>query len=330
MQALIEFLASPNSAILAGIVLASAIVIWNWRYVLFSLLFVQLVVGVSLANSGAVPLQWAIIQIAITALSCTIIGLSAYRTVPTSTTARQSGTWWLRLLAVAMLFAGWRILHFNPNFPQLTAPLMQLFIWIAGCALLTLGLGDNPLYAGFALVLWMIPVQSFIAVVVHIPSLVALAGILQILISLAISYLLISDFATESTPRIVLTDVAFPSEMATLPVDIGIGSVAGTLEVAMRRQWQVLQSKGQEFIDAQRSGNIEKDKTDKTESALPSERSEGDATTADRTTLVQSEDPGQIAQQDALRDRTTRTSVDRASDIAPSEGNATDHREEDA
>ena len=96
--------------------MASAVVIWDWRYVLIALLFVQFSVGVSLANTGEAPIQWMIIQFAVMALACTIIALSAHQAMPSSRSARQSGTWWLRFMAIALLFGGWRIIQMNPTY----------------------------------------------------------------------------------------------------------------------------------------------------------------------------------------------------------------------
>ena len=114
----------------------------------------------------------------------------------------------------------------------------QLFFWIASCALLTLGLGANPLYAGVALLLWMIPVQAIVAVVLQVPSLVVLVGILEILIALASSYLLMSDYSTDQAPQTVLTDISFPTEITSLPPAFGIGSMTDSLEAIVRRRWQ--------------------------------------------------------------------------------------------
>ena len=237
MSDILGFLTSQIGFLITGVLLASAIVIWDWRYALLTVMVVQVVVGAATIQFMQAPFQWVIIQMTVMALSCAIIGLSAARTMSTSPTALQSGSWWLRLMAVLLMYGGWRLLDIRVEIPEVNEQLIQMFGWIAGCALLILGLGMNPLYASIALLLWLIPVQAYVAAIVEIPTLVVLVGMLQILIALAGSYLLVAEDEPEPVVRTALTDVAFPADIfASRPI-FGLGTVADSLEATVRRRW---------------------------------------------------------------------------------------------
>ena len=153
-----------------------------------------------------------------------------------SPAARQAGSLWLRLMAVLLLFGGWRLLDINVTLPGVDADLAQLLGWLALCALLMLGLGASPLHAGVALLLWLAVVQAFVAMVLEVPSLVALIGILQLFVALACSYLLIAEWTPVQRSRPILTDVAFPEHAAPAEMRAGLATVTGAISSSVGRR----------------------------------------------------------------------------------------------
>lgn len=202
---------TPAGMTLVGLAAAVSIILWDWRVTLLTVLFVQGAVAALTVDLFSVPGQWALIQVAVMALACVILGLSAAQTMRHSMSARQSGSLLLRLMA-ALFFAGvWVLLDFAPSLPKMGPEVSGLFGWLAICAVLMLGLGTNPLFAGAALLLWFVPVQAVVAVVLGIPALVALTGILELLVALVCSYLLLAEQAPRLEPVATMTDIAFPA-----------------------------------------------------------------------------------------------------------------------
>jgi hypothetical protein len=116
--------------------------------------------------------------------------------------------------------------------------LADLFVWLALCMLVMLGLSDNPLFATIALLMWLMPVQVITAIIVESPSLVALIGMLSLLLALAGSYLILVEqvSAEESAP--VVTDIAFPEELR-IPsaASFQVEEDEGWLEWVRRQGW---------------------------------------------------------------------------------------------
>jgi hypothetical protein len=88
-----------------------------------------------------------------------------------------------------------------------------LFTWLGLTMLLMLGLSDNPLFSGVALLLWFIPAQVTVAGIVPYPGLFALIGGLELLITLTASYLILVDRRPVAARRLVMTDIVFPDQL---------------------------------------------------------------------------------------------------------------------
>lgn len=230
-------LSSPLFLTVAGTLAAVTIIVWDWRLALLTLLVAQGTIGAATVQLMQVPVEWVLIQTAVMALSCLILGMSAAQVMKSSPTSRQSGNLWLRLMAVLLLYGGWRLLDIHLTLPDMSGEAVQLIAWLAFCALLMLGLGASPLFSGVAILLWIVTIQAFVAAVLEIPSLVALVGILEVLVALACSYLLIAESLPVKRERMVLSDVAFPEPPATAEEDFGLATITGSLAATMRRRW---------------------------------------------------------------------------------------------
>jgi hypothetical protein len=141
----------------------------------------------------------------------------------------------------------------NLPLPVKNTQLTDLFVWLALCTLVLLGLSDNPLFSTVALLMWLIPVQVVTAVIVNSPALVALIGMLTLLLALAGSYLVLVEQVSveESTP--VVTDITFGENMgipspANFEPDEAESWTAwlqrqpwGAAEIDRARQWRARQ-----------------------------------------------------------------------------------------
>jgi len=203
-------LSTPAGLTFTGVVAAMSIILWDWRASLAALLVVQSAVAVLSVNLLAVPGQWALIQIAVMVLACAILALSAAQTMRHSSSAQQSGTYLLRLVAVAFFAGAWELLEVRPDFLNFGPDVSSFFVWLAVCAALTLGLGANPFFTAVGLLFWFVPVQATAAALIGIPALVAMIGILQLLAALACSYLMLVEQAPQSLAHETLTDISFP------------------------------------------------------------------------------------------------------------------------
>jgi hypothetical protein len=240
----LALLTSPAGIAITGVLLATAIILWDWRLTLVVLFAVQTVVGAAVFYLHQTPVQWVLIQTAVMGLACAILAMSAARSIYSSPSARQAGSTSLRVMAVLLVYSAWRLLDIKLAFPGIDSNVAQLFGWLAICALLLLGLGTNPLFWGVALLLWIIPVQAFAATVLEIPSLVALVGILQILVALACSYLIVAEGLSEPRKLRVLTDVAFPMQTTHEQKEASTNTIAGLIGSALMHRLSQIPGRG--------------------------------------------------------------------------------------
>lgn len=229
------FLSSPTGLVATGALATVTVLIWDWRVALPVLFMVQAAVSLITVDQSSAPLQWGLIQTAVMGLSCAILGMSAARVMQDSPSSRQSGSFWLRLMTVMLLYGVWRLLDVNVTLPEMDPGFAQILGWLAICALLLLGISTNPLFTGVAIMFWIIVVQAFVATVLGIPSLVALVGILELSVALACSYLLVAERAPMRRAQ-PLTDIAFPDYLSYLETGIDIGAITGPLGDRVRRR----------------------------------------------------------------------------------------------
>lgn len=205
-----NFFASGLGILIIGALAVAMLLFWEWRLLLIGLCLIQLGVVVLLTKVHQVDQQWAQMQILITILCAAMLLLSA-RQIRFVLPYQRPGSLLVRLMAVTLLLICWRFFDFEVTLPVLAPVLAQLFLWIALCALIMLGLGDAPLSTGVALLLWFIPVQGFIQVLLPEFRLFVLIGIIQILSALACSYLMLAARRPEMSTVVIPTDVNFPT-----------------------------------------------------------------------------------------------------------------------
>lgn len=208
----LAFLPSNIGLLLTGAITALLILLWDWRFALISIGFIQLSVATSAVILHAVPAEWGLIQTVIVALVCLMLMLSA-RAHELQPSIRQTGTGVSRGFLLGMFLAGAWFMDLQIALPGIDHLVMELFVWLVLCGIMLLGLSDHPLYNGMGLLLWLIPVQAVISVVTPIPVIVAFVGLLILLVGMAVSYLVFVEHMPTEDHGPVLTDLAFPQQL---------------------------------------------------------------------------------------------------------------------
>lgn len=208
------FFASGLGILTIGAIAMLMIFFWEWRSSLVALCVIQLGVAVLVTQVHQVEVKWAQVQILVTTLSAAMLMLSA-RQIRFALPYQRPGSWFMRLVAVMLLIICWRFFDLDLALPAVAPPLAQLFLWLAVCALMMLGLSDAPLSTAIALLLWFMPVQAFIQILLPEFRLFVLIGIVQLLSALACSYLMLSARLPETVTVARPTDMTFPRTTPT-------------------------------------------------------------------------------------------------------------------
>lgn len=210
------FFATGFGLLVIGGTALLTILLWEWRLTLLGLVAVQLGVAVLVTRIHGLPTEWASVQLMVTALAAAMLALSA-RQVRPALRVQRPGSFVVRLCGIVLLLVGWQFVELDLQLPGLTPQEVSLFSWLVLCAFVMLGFGDSPLYTGVALLLWLIPVQAFIQVLLPDQRLFVLIGIGQIFLALACSYLLLAQRLPALSTNRVLTDMTFPDELQITP-----------------------------------------------------------------------------------------------------------------
>jgi len=72
--------------------------------------------------------------------------------------------------------------------------------------------GDDPFFTGVALLLWCIPVQAIVEILLPIPQLFILIDIIEIVVALACSYLMLTARTLNLEENTVVTDLTFATD----------------------------------------------------------------------------------------------------------------------
>lgn len=195
---------------------ASIFLFWEWRTALVALMIAQTGVAALMVSVHGLSTQWAAVQVMVILLCALLLSLSAQHIRDRQAT-RSPGPLLLRLMVLVLLLASWRVFDLHLSIPLLNPPVMRLFLWLGFCALTTLALSDSPFFTGVALLLWCAPVQAIVELLVPGHNLFVIIGMVEIVATLACSYLLLIDLTPEPKPASVITDSTFMERAPVLP-----------------------------------------------------------------------------------------------------------------
>ncbi|MEZ4864359.1 MAG: hypothetical protein R3C14_23805 [Caldilineaceae bacterium] len=201
--------ASGIGIIVIGATALLIILWWGWRLFLLGLITIQTGIVVLVAKNYGLSAEWAMVQMLVTTLAALMLLLSAQQ-VKGALTAQRPGALLVRLMAVGLLLMSWQLFDLELPLPLLSPQIAQLFLWLGLCSMVLLGLSDAPFYTGIALLLWFMPVQAFIQILLPEHRLFILIGMVQILVALSCSYLTLTDRVPVIRRAVAMTDSTYP------------------------------------------------------------------------------------------------------------------------
>lgn len=181
-----------------AIVLVSA---RDWRLVLAALM--TLYIGLALITATYLPPEWALLRVVVGGLIAIMWYLSAQRAgwggrfLPFhqqgGVQARPlSSTTLFRTLLAVVLAAALLIIRPRLPIPTVDPDIRLIFTWLAAFGLLGLALGEEAMQSGVALLMWMAATQLLLSSLVRDPWLIWFLSSTEILIGLAIAYLIVA------------------------------------------------------------------------------------------------------------------------------------------
>lgn len=206
-----SFFATGGGILTTMVIIAIAILAWDWRVMLPALFVVQLSVATLVQQVYGVPTAWATAHVSTMLIACLMLAISMLQ-VPFSRSLRQAGNWFLRLVAIGAVFVCWRLVDVTVSLPQFPSNQVAYFTFLAVSAFIILSLSDSPVFTIAGLLLWTIMVQIVIEVLLPYPTVIALIGAVQLLLALTGSYLILADRIPQRYAQRVMTDVAFPDD----------------------------------------------------------------------------------------------------------------------
>ncbi len=204
----LSFFATGLGLLTTGAVATSIILFWRWRLALVGLFVVQIGVAILVVRLHGVPLVWAATQLLVMAVCLPMLALSTQQ-VKATMASHRPGSWVLRGLTVILLLVSWRVFDLALPLPIIAPQIVQLFVWLGLCTLIILSLSDTPFFTGVALLLWCIPIQAAVEILLPGLRLHLLIAIGEILVTLACSYLILTAQTSVIAAEAIVTDLTF-------------------------------------------------------------------------------------------------------------------------
>jgi hypothetical protein len=194
----LSLLVGLPAVVLASVGAAALVIVRDWRLALFG--YALLSVMLALLLGQVLPTEWALLQMIVGGLNAVMLYLSAsqLRGQPTARLAWEAR--WpqmaslssFRTLTVAVAAIAFLTVRQGITLPVIDRGLQDAVLWLGIVGLLGLALHEEPLHAGLALLTLLGGFNLFLFSLTQQRLLVALTGGGQLLLGLAISYLVIS------------------------------------------------------------------------------------------------------------------------------------------
>jgi len=187
------------AVLLAGIAAAVIVIVRDWRLVLFGYILFSTMLALLL--SQVIPTEWALLQAIVGGLVSVMLFLSARQ----ARWDRRTGSNWearwprmasltsFRLLTVALAAVAFFAVRDNVELPKVEPLFRDAILWSAMVGLLGLALHEEPLHAGLSLLTILGGFQLLLLSLIQRRMLVGLTEGGQLLLGLAIAYLVLSS-----------------------------------------------------------------------------------------------------------------------------------------
>ncbi len=186
---------------------AAIVVARDWRLSLFGYALVSLMLALLL--SQIIPTEWALMQAIAGGLIAVILFLSARQLRWTPDTGQRWELRWpnlasltsFRLLALVLAAASFAVVRGRITIPGLDPLFRDALLWLVMMSLLGLSLHSEPLHAGLSLLVFLGAAELLVFTLFQRRMLVGLWMGGQILLGLAIAYLVVAHGLAELTPN---------------------------------------------------------------------------------------------------------------------------------
>ncbi len=185
------------AVLLAGAGAALIVVARDWRAAIFGYLMVSLMLALLL--SQILPAEWGLLQAIAGGLVCVMLFLSA-RQLRWLAIDRHAEARWprmaslstFRVLAVGLAAVAYFALYQGIEFPNLAPLFRNALLWLALMGILGLALHEEPLHAGLSLLTFLGGSELLLFSLIQRRMLVGMVLSLQVLLGLAIAYLVLA------------------------------------------------------------------------------------------------------------------------------------------
>jgi hypothetical protein len=194
----LSLLIGAPAVILAAVGTILIVVPRDWRVVLFG--YALLTVMLSLLLSQVIPTEWALQQAVVGGLVAVMLYLSARQLRGPQTMNLRRGARWprvaslttFRALAVGLATVAFLAARETVTIPLLTPLFRDAVLWLAMIGLIGLALHEEPLHAGLSLLTFLGAAQLVIFTLIQQRTLVGILQGGQVLLGLAIAYLVVA------------------------------------------------------------------------------------------------------------------------------------------
>ncbi len=202
----LSILVGLPAVILAAAAAAVIVIARDWRTVLFA--YAALATILALLLSQVIPTEWALLQAIIGGLIAVMLFLSArqLRWHPASGISweerwpQMASVGSFRALAVALAAVTFFAARESVELPRMAPLFRDTFAWLVLIGLLGLALHEEPLHAGLSLLTVLGGTQLLLFTLVQNRMIVGLMAGGQLLLGLAISYLMVSRGLSAARP----------------------------------------------------------------------------------------------------------------------------------
>jgi uncharacterized MnhB-related membrane protein len=196
------------AVLLAGGAAALVVIARDWRVVLFS--YASFSIMLSLLLSQVIPPEWALQQAVVGGIVAVILFLSA-RQLRSPREMWSEARWprlasltLFRLLAVSLAAVSFLALRDQVQLPLLDSLFRDALVWLTLVGVLGLALHEEPLHAGLSLLIFLGGSELLLFTLTQRRMLVGIVQGGQILLGLAIAYLVLARGLTAAPPAALL------------------------------------------------------------------------------------------------------------------------------
>ncbi len=202
----VSILIGLPAVVVAGSAAALIVIARDWRLSLFA--YAVFSIMLALLLSQIIPAEWALQQVIVGGLIAVMLYLSARQLRSHRHALKAAEARWprmasltsFRFLVVALLAAAFLVLRTRITVPLVDTLFGEALLWLVLISVAGLALHEEPLHAGLALLVFLGAAELLLFTLTQRRMLVGLWQALQLLIGLAIAYLVLAHGLADAVP----------------------------------------------------------------------------------------------------------------------------------